>query len=631
VTPAALFDRRLHSSPSDASFDTRIHYEKHERLIQMRDGVKLFTAIYSPRETAQDVPILLTRTPYGVAPYGESEYPTRLGPSARFARAGYIFAFQDVRGRYRSEGHFVHMTPFHKGKSNMTEVDESTDAYDTIDWLTKNVPRNNGRVGLYGISYPGFYAAAGIVDAHPCLKAASPQAPQADWFMGDDCHHNGAFFLTSTFHFMAECGMLGSNGSMRCGAPFDFGTPDEYKFFLELGPLSNAEAKYFQGRSPGWTDMTEHGTQDKFWTDRNLLPHLRRIKPAVLNVGGWYDANNLYGTLHVFECIQDQSPETVNVLVVGPWSHEQWFLGEGDSLGELDFGPKTSEFFRQNIEFPFFEYYLRNKGQLQLPKAYVFETGTNRWRAYDSWPPKGATSRFLFLRAHGILSYDPPKRAAIRGDGDGFDEYVSDPAHPVPFVLGFANDMNADYMALDQRFASVRPDVLVYISDPIETHTTIAGSIDASLFVSSTGTDSDWVVKLIDVYPEDVPSLGAAQNPPASPLGKKRGFQELVRGDVVRAKFRNSFEKPEPMTPGKVTNIEMIMPDTLHTFLKGHRIMVQVQSSWFPLVDRNPQKCVDIYHAVSSDFQKATQRVYHSASQCSHLQVKVLSMARQTE
>jgi putative CocE/NonD family hydrolase len=621
------------SAFADDPFDVKAHYEKHEYQIPMRDGVKLFTSVYAPKDSSQDYPLLMSRTPYSVGPYGESEYRNRLAPSPRFAKEGYIFVFQDVRGRYKSEGHFVHMTPHKDIKRGPADVDESTDTYDTIDWLIKNIPHNNGRVGIYGISYPGFFTAAGIIDAHPALKAASPQAPQGDWFMGDDCHHNGAFFLTSTFNFMSVCGMLGTGTSMSCGAPFNFGGPDEYKFFLEMGPLSNADAKYFHGQSPGWTEMMEHGTYDQFWKDRNLLTHLRTIKPAIMSVGGWYDANNFYGALHVFESIEQQSPGTQNILVVGPWSHGQWSRGDGDSLAQLRFDSKTSEFFRENIEFPFFDYHLKGKVDPKLPKAYVFETGSNKWRTYDSWPLNDTTARSIYLRDGGALSFDPPRDSAKQGSIGAFDEYVSDPAHPVPFMPGFATDMNPDYMAQDQRFAAARPDVLVYQSAPLDADVTIAGPIVPSLYVSSTGTDSDWVVKLIDVYPEDTPAMGSpggrrgsGTEGGASP-GQRRGLQELVRGDVVRAKFRNSFEKPEPLIPGKPTRVEMTMPDVLHTFPKGHRIMVQIQSSWFPLVDRNPQKFVDIYKASASDFQKATERVYRSGSQASRIQVNVLRKA----
>jgi putative CocE/NonD family hydrolase len=534
-----------------------------------------------------------------------------------FAQAGYIFVYQDVRGRYRSEGEFVHMTPHKDTKHGSTDTDESTDTYDTIDWLVKNLPHNNGRVGLWGVSYNGFFATAGLIDAHPALVAASPEAPQADWFMGDDTHHNGAFFLTSVFSFMAQCGRRGNTCVEQ---PFNFGTPDGYRFFLDMGPLSNADAKYFHGEVPFWTEMMEHGTYDQFWRSRNILPHLRNIRPAVMTVGGWYDANNLYGALHVYEGIAHQSPATVDLLVVGPWFHGQWLRGAGDALGQLRFGSKTASFFRENMLLPFFEHYLKGKEDAKLPKAYIYETGANRWCTFDAWPPKEVARQSLYLNQGGTLTFEPPKDNAA----NSFDEYVSDPARPVPFVSTLSTDMDQDYMAQDQRFAATRPDVLVYQSDVLTSDVTIAGPIVPSLFVSTAGTDSDWIVKVIDVYPDNAPDNPPAPDQRSSNAVPMGGFQELVRGDVMRGKFRNSFEKPEPFTPDKVTKVEFTMPDVLHTFLQGHRVMVQIQSTWFPLVDRNPQKFEDIYHARASDFQKATERVYRSATRSSQIQVNVL-------
>jgi len=602
------------------SIDIKTHYEKHEYQIPMRDGVKLFTSVYIPRETTQEYPILLTRTPYSVAPYGPDEYSARISSrSPRYAKEGYIFVFQDVRGRYMSEGEFVHMTPHKTVKHGPADVDESSDTYDTIDWLIKNVPRNNGRVGIIGGSYPGFFTVAGIIDAHPALRAASPQCPQTDWFIGDDTHHNGAFFLTSTFNFMASNGRRRPAPTTERGQRFRFGTPDGYQFFLEMGPLSNADAKYFHGEVPGWTIFMEHGTYDKFWQLRNILPHLQNIRPATLNVGGWYDANNLYGALNAYKAIEKQSPETTNILVMGPWSHGQWGRGDGDALGPLRFGSKTALFFRENIEFPFFEYYLKGKGDPKLPDAYIFETGRNQWRTFDAWPPKDIKTLSIYLREGGAISFDPPEKVLA----DTFDEYVSDPDRPVPFVAGVTTRMDSDYMVHDQRFTATRPDVLVYQSNILTENLTVAGPITPSLFVSTTGTDSDWIVKLIDVIPNDTPDNPPDPSRPGSGEVRMGGFQYMVRGDVIRGKFRNSFEKPEPFTPGKITQVEFTMTDILHTFLKGHRIMVQIQSTWFPLVDRNPQKFVDIYHASATDFQKATQKVYRSTKYPSHIILRV--------
>ncbi|MCG6956787.1 MAG: CocE/NonD family hydrolase [Gemmatimonadetes bacterium] len=581
-----------------APFDIPTHYQKHEYQIPMRDGVKLFTAVYVPRDTTTNWPILLSRTPYSARPYGVDAYPRSLGPGPNWAQEGYIFVTQDVRGRYRSEGHFVHMTP-HQEHKGPKDVDESTDTWDTIDWLVKHVPHNNGRVGLWGISYPGFFAVAGMIDAHPALKAVSPEAPQADWFMGDDTRHNGAFFLASTFNFMYACGRLGTGTSMTCGQGFDFGTQDGYKFFLDMGPLPTAEEKYFKGQSPGWTAFMEHGTYDDFWKARTILPHLKNIRPAVLTVGGWYDANNFYGALHVFEAIEKQSPSTDNAIVIGPWSHGQWYRNEGSRVGQLTFGSKTSEEFQTTMLLPFFDDHLKGKGTHLKGKAFVYETGGNRWHTLDSWPPKQAVSRAIYLDTGATLSYQPPGARETPADA-----YVSDPANPVPFVPGPSTDMDPDYMAQDQRFVSARPDVLFYQGPPLTEELTVAGPVSPTLFVSSNGTDGDWIVKVIDVHPD--------------------GFQELVRGDVARAKFRNSFEKPEPLVPGQVAQLDFTMLDVYHTFQKGHRIMVQVQSSWFPLVDRNPQTFVDIYHARAADFQKATVRVYRSGARASRVTMSVL-------
>jgi putative CocE/NonD family hydrolase len=625
------------TSGKPAPYDIAAHYKKYEYRIPMRDGVSLFTSVFVPRDTTRSYPILMVRTPYGVGPYGENAYPPyprALGPGDEFLRAGYIFVRQDVRGRFRSGGTFVQMTPHLDVKHGQHDIDESTDTYDTIDWLIHHVSHNNGRVGLWGISYSGFFAAAGAIEAHPALKAVSPQAPQADWFLGDDVHHNGAFFLTSAFNWMAMCGRSGPTSSMACGDPFDFGTPDGYSFYLGLGALKNADARYFHGQIPGWTEIMEHGTYDSLWQARNLRPHFRNVTPAILSVGGWYDANNLYGALQVYQSITRQSPSTDARIVVGPWTHGQW-VAAGDSINSLHFGSNTSEFYRASIIFPFFEHYLRSDTPPDLPRVYAFETGANAWRKYPSWPPPRAQAKSLYFHANGLLSFDPPTDTGARA----FDEYVSDPSHPVPYVPSLSTDMDPDYMSQDQRFTATRPDVLVYESAPLDADVTIAGPISPNLFVSTTGTDGDWIVKVIDVHPEDPPGVNWASPQAAAPLDAKRiralyyaeqahplrGFQELVRGDVIRGKFRNSFEHPEPFTPGAVTHVKFDMDDVLHTFKRGHRILIEVQSTWFPLVDRNPQRFEDIYHADDADFRSATERVYRSPMTASSVSVLVVS------
>lgn len=576
----------------------------------MRDGTRLFTVVYTPRDTSRSYAIMMTRTPYSVGPYGPTAYPRSLGPSPRFADHGFIFVYQDVRGRFMSEGNFVHMTPW-RGMSGALATDESTDAYDTIDWLVKHVPHNSGRVGIWGISYPGFFTAAALVGAHPALKAASPQAPQADWFLGDDVHHHGAFLLASAFDFFITSGLARPAPTTARPPRFDFGTDDGYAFFLAMGPLANADRMYLKGRAPFWNDMMAHGTDDEFWAARRLPPHLRNVTPAVLTVSGWYDANNLHGALLVHGAIAHQSPATSNRIVLGPWSHGQWSGGTGNALGDLHFGANTSQFFRDSVEYPFFSHYLEGEGDLALPQATVFETGTNRWRTFDAWPPARSTARSLYLHANGTLSFAPPSRA----EPSTYDEYVSDPANPVPFLAEHNTGMKPDYMAHDQRFSAPpnRSDVRAYLSEPLAADVTIAGPVSPALFVSTTGTDADWIVKLIDVLPDS-----------GSAIADPGGFEQLVRGDVMRGKFRHSYARPEPFVPGKVERVAFDMDDVLHTFKKGHRIMVQVQSSWFPLVDRNPQTFVDIYHASPSDFRSATERIYHSADRPSQLRVEVL-------
>ncbi len=579
------------------------NYTKHEFRIAMRDGKKLFTSVYAPKDTSINYPILLNRTPYSVAPYGVDDFPSSLGPSDELAKEGFIFAYQDVRGRMMSEGEFINMTPFKDQKKGRRDVDESSDAYDTIEWLIHNIPNNNGKVGMWGISYPGFYAASGMIDAHPALVAVSPQAPIADWFVGDDFHHNGAFYLAHAFGFLSSFGHPRPRLTMDLDRTFDFSTPDGYDFYLRMGPLPEANEKYLKNDVPFWNEMMQHSTYDDFWQARNLRPHIKNIKPAVMTVGGWFDAEDLFGTLAVYHSVESSSPDAYNILVMGPWYHGGWARAEGDALGNIRFDSETSIFYRKEIEYPFFMHFLKGKGDLKLPEAYVFLTGKNEWQREVQWPPRNAVPRNLYFRNDWKLSWDPDSEDSV----DAFDEYISDPEKPVPYINEIAIGMTREHMVEDQRFASRRTDVLPYATDRLKNDITIAGPVISSLNVSTTGTDSDFVVKLIDVYPDDYPD-----NEPNPTNVRMGGFQQLVRGELFRGKFRNGFSNPEPFVPGKVTKIEYQMPDIFHTFRKGHRIMVQVQSSWFPLVDRNPQQYEDIYHAKAGDFKKATQRIYRS-------------------
>ncbi len=604
----------LSKAAAQGQDEVKARYTKYEYRIPMRDGKRLFTAVYVPKDNAVSYPMLLTRTPYSVGPYGADRYKDNLGPSPLFGKAGYIFVYQDVRGRWMSEGDFVDMRPEGGTRDGRTAVDESTDTWDTIDWLVKHVPNHNGRVGQWGISYPGFYTDCGLIAAHPALKAASPQAPVTDWFVGDDWHHNGALFLPHLFNFMATFGRPRPAPTKKSVPRFEHDTPDGYQYFLNLGPLANANTRYFKDDVAFWKEVMRHGTYDEFWKARNVRPHLKNVRPAVMTVGGWFDAENLFGALETYKQIKASGPRGANHLVMGPWSHGAWGRSDGDSLGHVRFNAKTAVFFREQIELPFFEFHLKDKGTPVHPEAWVFETGTNVWRKHAAWPPKEARPRSLYLHAHGGLSFDPPDE-----NGRAHDEYVSDPAKPVPYLDKIDIGMAAEYMVADQRFAGRRPDVLVYETDILPEDVTVAGPVQPELYVATSGTDADWVVKLIDVYPDDYP------DPSPNPTGVRMGgFQQLVRGDVMRGKFRNSLEKPEPFTPGLPTVVQFTMQDCYHTFRAGHRIMVQIQSSWFPLVDRNPQTFVDIYNAKESDFRQAVQRVYRSREMPSRLTVRVM-------
>ena len=600
----------------------RAHYTKYEFRIPMRDGKRLFTAVYVPKDSAAGpYPFLMDRTPYSVGPYGEDQYPKHLGPSDEFEKSGYIFVYQDVRGRWMSEGTFVEMRPHIDVKKSPQDVDDASDTYDTIDFLLKNVPNNNGKVGIWGISYPGFYTSASIIDSHPALVAASPQAPMTDLFLGDDSYHGGAFMLSANFGFYVFFRPQTEPQTPSPSVPFNFGTPDSYKFYLNAGNIANLDKLYLKGSNWLFNDQFKHDTYDSYWQARDLSRHMKNVHCAVLVVGGWYDAEDLMGPYRTFYAINKFNPETTTTLVEGPWVHGGWARGDGNHLGDVQFGANTGEYFRQNIQFPFFEHYLKGKGETQ-PKAVVFETGTNVWRHFDSWPPKAATAKTLYFHADGKLSFDPPSET------NSSDDYTSDPSHPVQFVGYTTDTVPQRYMVDDQRFASYRPDVLVYETEPLQEDITIAGPISPKLKIASSATDSDFDVKLIDVYPNDYP------DPEDTAHGNKRildapplhmgGYQELLRGEPFRAKFRNSWENPEPLVPGKETEIDFQMPDLFHTFRRGHRIMVQVQSSWFPLTDRNPQTFTDIPYATPGQFQKATETVFHQKGAASGVEVLVL-------
>jgi putative CocE/NonD family hydrolase len=593
----------------------RLHYTKHEYMVPMRDGVKLFTSVFVPRDTSRKYPILMKRTPYSCAPYGADKYPARVGPSDHFVKAGYIFVNQDVRGRFLSQGDFVQVTPHRPNKSMPTDVDESSDTYDTIEWLLASVPHHNGRVGMSGISYPGFYAAAGMIDAHPALKAVSPQAPVGDWYFDDFLHH-GTFFLAHAFRWLSSNDNYRAAPTTEPGKQFVYPTPDGYKMFLEAGSIENINRLYLKDAIPFWNDMMRHPNRDEFWQKRALMPHLKNVAPAVMVVTGWYDAEDLYGSFKTYQSVEEKNPRVNNVLVVGPWHHGGWASVDGDRLGNVPFGSKTAAFYRAEIEFPFFEKYLKDHEAPPPAEATVFETGANLWRAFDHWPPRSTKARTLFVGSGGKLEWDSvrgERPSAAAGAPDEFDEFVSDPNRPVPYTETITNRMTIEYMTDDQRFASRRPDVLVYQTDVLDQDLVLAGPLQADLWVSTTGTDADWIVKLIDVHPD---------SPEPTPLA---GYQMMVRSESFRGRFRNDYAKPEAFQPGEPTRVRFELLDVLHRFRKGHRLMVQIQSTWFPLVDRNPQTFVpNIYLAKPEDFRKATHRVYRSGAHATSLNVGVM-------
>jgi uncharacterized protein len=597
------------------------HYEKHEYRIPMRDGVKLYTQVYTPIAgqfaDKGPYPFLMTRTPYSCGNYDNNVVEPRVSGNMDMLRSGYILVCQDVRGRWESEGNWVEMTPPKDGKG----IDESTDMSDSVDWLLKNVPGNNGKVGILGISYPGFYTAASIINGNPAIKAASPQAPMMDLFDGDDSYHGGAFMLAANHSFYAPFYRPQKNPlTVEPPNNFKFFTKDSYTYYLKMGTLAHLDSPA-GGTNPLYHDQTIHDTYDSYWVARDMEKHMFGVKAAVMAVGGWFDAEDLAGPVKVFHAIAKESPEAAaETLVEGPWVHGGWARGTGASLGDIHFGSDTAVFYRHTIEAPFFAHYLKDAPWTPLPKAYVFETGSDVWKTYDAWPPKQAVEKMIYFEPEGGLGWPAPTVKQSE------DSYVSDPAHPVPYV-GYVTEADPPqrYIDDDQRFAATRPDVLVYESAPLTEDVTVVGPVRPRLKIASTGTDSDFDVKLIDVYPDDYPDnddegkhvLGA---PPVI-MG---GYEMLVRGEPFRAKFRNSLAHPEPLVPGKVTEVDFSMQDINHTFLKGHRIMVQVQSTWFPLTDRNPQVFMDIAKAKPGDFKKATETVFHEAGAASGIELMVM-------
>ena len=575
-----------------------------ESMIPTRDGVRLYTRVYVPTPAREQLPILLLRTPYGTGELS-SERLAALLPE--LTADGYIIVLQDIRGRFKSEGEFV-MLRQPRDPKDKKAIDESTDTYDTIDWLLKNVPNNNGRIGMAGTSYGAWLTVMGMLEPHPALKAAVTQASPADMWLGDDFHHNGAFRLSDGFEYVYM--MESSKEISDVAAVID--RYDAYEWYLGLGPLSNANAKYFHNRLPSWNDFVNHPDYDAFWKRQGFAPWLNRVTVPTLNVAGWWDQEDFYGPLKIYELLERHDSENRNFLVVGPWNHGGWSRSDGQKLGPIDFGSKTSEYYRKNVLARFLAYHLKGKGTLDLPEALTFRTGANEWVRHDAWPPKrNAVARQLYFQVNGKLSFDPPPRTAA----EAFDSYVSDPANPVPYRHRPVEVRSGwtTWLVEDQRFVDHRPDVLTWTTEPLTDDVVISGKVVANLFASTSGTDSDWIVKVIDVYPEKY-----------EPDPKLGGYELMIAGDVFRGRYRNSFEKPEPIVPNAVTRYEIAFPANDHVFLKGHRIMVQVQSTWFPVIDRNPQRFVpNIFLAKESDFQLATQRVFRSGQHASYIAMPV--------
>lgn len=592
------------------------NYTKMVVDIPMRDGIKLKTIIYSPKNETEKYPFLVIRSPYGIGPYEPNVFRSLLGSIWSMETEGYIFVYQDVRGKRMSEGDFVEVRPFIPIKSTDEDVDESSDAYDTFEWLLKNIPNNNGKIGMWGGSYHAFYSLMALLSKHPSLVAVASEAPITDWFVGDDFHRNGAFCLLQAVNFFRTNGVQRTHPiSESQGSILDYPSPDLYSFFLSVGPLKNWNTRYFNDRLPFWNDMINHGTYDNFWKERNILPYLKDISAVVLNVGGWYDAENLFGTLNSYKEIEKNSVN-MNTVIIGPWFHTDWSPYGEERYSEILVNKKTTgQFFEDSVVIPFFNYHLKSKGKINSFEALMFDAGSLKWNKYQTWPPNFRVKKSLYFSTGNSLL---EKKST--GDKNLYDEFVSDPDKPVPHSYKIENGWDSNFMLTDQRFASRRPDVLYYQTQTLKNDLTIAGEIEVELYVSTTGTDADWFVKVIDVYPENEPDFDGISD--KTHMGE---YQSLVRLGVMRGKFRNSLEKPEPFTPGKVTKVKFNLNDIYHTFKKGHKFMVHVQSSCFPLFDINPQKYLDIYSAEEKDFQKAIHKVFLSGKHQSKICVKVMN------
>ncbi|MCG8702016.1 MAG: CocE/NonD family hydrolase, partial [Bacteroidales bacterium] len=583
----------------------RENYTKKEVYIQMRDGKKLFTTIYTPIDTTKKYPIMLCRTPYSLYTYGDGIFPSKIGPSEYMMKDNYIFVYQNARGTYLSEGTYYQMTPHIADKTEVTHVDQSSDTYDSIEWLLKNIGCHNDKVGLWGISYRGFYAAASVIDAHPAIACSSPQAPITDWFIGDDVHHNGAFALLPAFVFFELSHDTVKPPYMQLPKRFPIPVNDAYNFFLKYRSAAIIEKEIFKGRIPYWDTLMQHPNYDQYWKSRNIRPHLHEVKPAVMVVGGWFDNENIFGSLQTYKSLAKNKSNNVSV-VLGPWTHGGWARTTGESMGILDFGTSTSDFYQREIELPFFKHYLKGTKLEDTAEAYAFETGTNVWRKYDHWPPYKTWVDTMYLNnSFGITKSKPVE------SGFKFDKYISDPNNPVPYTSLFHQARlfyNKAFINEDQRFAASRPDVLVYNTSVLEDTLTIAGPITVELFVVPNCQDADFVVKIIDCYPDTIRTEQWVRNATT----ENAGYQMMVRGEIMRGKYRNDMSKPGPFLPGKAVKVRIDLNDINHAFLPGHKLQIQIQSSWFPLYDMNPQKFMNIYQAQLDDYQKAEIRILRS-------------------
>lgn len=593
-------------------------YSKSQYDIEMRDGTKLHTVVYTPKNNSEEYPILIKRTPYSCRPYEEGRIPEQIISNPYMQSEGFIIVCQDVRGRWMSEGQYTTMTPNKSGN----QIDESSDTYDTVEWLINNIPNNNGKVGQWGISYPGFYTTAGLPDAHPAMAASSPQAPISDFFF-DDFHHHGAYFIS--YWFVTPLFGIQHDGPTDTSW-YDFpetGTQDGYYFYSNLEPLTNTD-KYFSEDNFFWQELVNHPNYDEFWQSRNILPHLKDIDHPVMTVGGWFDAEDLYGPLNTYRSIEEKNPNITNTIVMGPWSHGQWAsTNPHQMVGDIYFGENISQFYKKEIEYPFFMKHLKGADMGTLPEAYMFDTGLKKWNTFEDWPPKSVQNQSWFIHENGRLNEQKPKKTEKE-----FTEYESDLDNPVPYKeesdLVF---IPQDYMSDDQRFAARRPDVVTFETEVLKEDVTLAGDILTNLYVSTSGTASDWIVKVIDVYPPDTPE--SDHTPEHVELDN---YHQMVRSEVIRGRFRDSYENPKPFEPNEVTHVDLPLQDIYHTFKQGHKIHIQIQSTWFPLVDLNPQKYVpNIFKAQEDDFTNTTQRVYHTPEYPTSIEVKVLNTGDKEE